>query len=187
MQAVLQIHQTSGRIGLEIQRGQLSIRQPKADLTIKTTPGQWEIQQYRPELSIDQSKAWAAYHGGHPFEMNARIYSGIQQIFLQGIAHRVELGNRMAAIHQQGSTVAEVWGGDTKTSGMPEIRGAASIDNVDIRINAKPPEMTYHKGTTDIQVKANRPETEYYRGNVRVYMKQYPSVSYTPPELDIQL
>ena len=83
MRPVLQIHQTPGLIGLDIQPGQFSIRQPKADLQIETTQGRWEIHQYQPELSIDQSRAWVAYHGGNSLEMNTRIYSGIQQIFLQ--------------------------------------------------------------------------------------------------------
>lgn len=187
MQPILQIHQTPGLIGLDIKRGQFSIQQPKADLTIRTTPGQWEMKKYQPELTVDQSRAWAAYHGGNPLEMNARIYSGIEQIFLQGIAHRVELGNRMAAIHQSGNTIANIWGGDWKTPGMPEFRSPASMDNVDVRIDTRPPDITYHKGTTDIQVEVNRPETLYQTGDVRVYMRQYPSVSYTPPELDIQL
>lgn len=187
MQPVLQIHQTRGLVGLDIKPGQFSIRQPKADLTIQTTPGQWDIRQYRPELSIDQSKARAAYHGGNLLEMNARIYSGVEQIFLQGIAHRVELGNRMAAIHQPGNTIANIWGGDWKTTGIPEFRGPASMDNVDIRIETRSPDITYHKGTTDIQVEVNPPEIQYQMGDVRVYMRQYPSVSFTPPELDIQL
>ena len=70
----------------------------------------------------------------------------------------------MAAIHQPGNTIAAIWGGDWQTPRMPEFRGVASMDNVDVRINTRPPDITYHEGATDIQVKVNRPETLYQMG-----------------------
>ncbi|MFD2881223.1 DUF6470 family protein [Paenibacillus rhizoplanae] len=70
--------------------------QPKAEVTITTTPGELKVQSTRPELTIDQTRARAAYNGGSVLDMNKRIYSGIQQLYLQAIARRVEQGTRMA-------------------------------------------------------------------------------------------
>lgn len=62
-------------------------------------------------MSVDQSKALAAYNGGSLIEVNRRIYSGIEQIYLQGIARRVEQGNRMAEFFKPGNSIAELYGG----------------------------------------------------------------------------
>lgn len=187
MQAMIQIRQKPALLGIEAGLGEYSMRQPRASLSISTTPGQFDIQHTDPRLTVDQSKAWAAYNGGPPLEMNQRIYSGIREIFLQGIAHRVEQGNRIAAIHQPGNTIAEVFGRDTGIPALPEFRGPASVDNVDIRFDITPIQIEYREGTTDIQAQANPPEVEYHRGKLNIYMRQYQSVEIIPPELDTQI
>ncbi|GIP21758.1 DUF6470 family protein [Paenibacillus sp. J22TS3] len=181
---ILQIRQTPGLIGIDADPGTYSISQPKADLRIQTRQGEWEIHQYQPKLFVDQSRAQAAYNGGNFLEMNQRIYSGIQQLYLQGIANRVEQGNRMAEFFKPGNTIADVYGQDWKPASFPEFRGPASMDNVDVRIETTPPSIEYHKGGVDIQVEVHKPEIEYTRGKLDIYMQQYPSVQYIPPEID---
>lgn len=88
LQPILQIRQTPALIGIDNEQGTFSITQPKPEVKITTTPGKLTVQSFRPELTIDQSRAWAAYNGGNMFDMNKRIYSGIQQLYLQGIAKR---------------------------------------------------------------------------------------------------
>ncbi|GAB6991333.1 DUF6470 family protein [Paenibacillus pini] len=185
MQPILQIHQTPAYIGIDADLGQFSIRQQKAELNITTTPSEIEIQQYRPELQVDSSRAHAALTGGSMFDMNTRIYSGIQNIYLQGIARRVEEGNRAAAIQNPSNTIAEIYGQDWQPISFPEFRSPASIDNVDVRIETTPPDITFRKAKIDIQVETHRPEIEYNRGKLDIYMRQYASVEYTPPEIDI--
>ncbi|MFI2857107.1 DUF6470 family protein [Paenibacillus sp. JSM ZJ436] len=181
------IRQTPGLIGLNIERGQFSIRQHNAEMAIETKPSRLEITQHSPQLTIDQSRAFAAYHGGHYTEVNNRIYSGVQQIFLQAIAHRVELGNRMAAIHQPGNTIGEIWGGDWQTSGVPEFRERASYDNVRLQYDSSPPEISFEAAQVNIEVNRRPPEIEYHRGAVEVYMRQHPGLEFTPPVVDLQL
>lgn len=96
LQPILQIRQTPALIGIDADPGTFSITQPKAEVNITTIPGELSIQSSRPELTIDQSRARAAYNGGSVLDMNKRIYSGIQQLYLQGLARKVEQGNRMA-------------------------------------------------------------------------------------------
>lgn len=182
---MLQIRQTYGMIGIDADLGQFSIRQPKAELHINTEPGQLEIHQYRPVVHVDQSRAFAAYNGGNFLEMNQRIYSGIQQIYLQALATRVEEGNRAAAIHIPGNTIANIYGEDWQPIPFPEIRGEASMDNVDIRIDTTPPDIQVSQTYVDVQTEVHKPEISYTRGKLDIYMQQYPSVKFIPPELDI--
>lgn len=185
LQPMLQIRQTPAVIGIDTEKGKFSITQPKAEVNITTTPGQWEIQQFRPELTIDQSQAWAAYHGGNLFEMNQRIYSGIQQLYLQGIANKVEQGNRMAEFFRPGNTIAEVYGADTEPNSFPETRGPASFDNVDIHFETRDPLIKFRAAQVDIKVERHHPEIEYSPSKLNIYMQQYASVQIIPPEVDL--
>nr|WP_245339318.1 DUF6470 family protein [Paenibacillus shirakamiensis] len=182
---MLQIQQTPALIGIDADPGQFSIQQPKAEVSMNTRPAQLEIHQYQPELQVDSSMARSAFTGGNMIDMNARIYSGFQDLYLQGIARRVEEGNRAAYIQGSGNTIAEIYGEDWQPIGLPEFRTPASSDNVEVRFNVTPPDIKFHKAETDIQVEIHRPEIEYKRGKLNIYMQQYASVKYTPPEIDI--
>lgn len=187
MSSILQIHQTPARLYMDADPGQYSIRQPKAEVHITTTPGVLEVESTPIKMEVDSSKAFAAYHGGNSLEMNQRIYSGFQQMYLQALAKRVEQGNQAAAIHKPGNTIAEIYGTDWKPIPFPETRGEASMDNVDIRITTAPPDVRVSRAQVDVQAEAHKPEIEYTRGKLEVYMKQYPSVRYIPPDLDLSL
>lgn len=187
LQSILQIRQTTAAIGIDADLGTYSITQPKAEVNVTTTPGKLTVQSTRPELTIDQSRAWAAYNGGNMFDMNKRIYSGIQQLYLQGIARKVEQGNRMAEFFKPGNTIAEVYGTDTEPNSFPEIRGPASYDNVDIHIETRAPQIDFRAAKVDIQVERHNPEIEYTRGKLNIYMQQYASIQFIPPELNVQM
>lgn len=187
MQSILQIRQTRAVIGIDADPGAYSITQPKAEVNITTTPGEMSIQSTRPELTIDQSAARAAYTGGDMMEMNKRIYSGIQQLYLQGLSRKVEQGNRMAEFFKPGNTIAEVYGTDTEPNSFPDTRGPASYDNVDIHYQSFAPKIRFRAAEVDIQVERHRPEIEYTRGKLSIYMQQYASVEFIPPEVNVQL
>lgn len=187
VQPVLQIRQTPALLGIDADPGSFSISQPKAEVNLTTTPAELTVQSYRPELQVDQSRAWAAYYGGSMLDMNKRIYSGIQELYLQGLARRVEQGNRVAQFFKPGNTIAEVYGTDTEPNSFPETRGPASYDNVDIHIETRPPELNYRPAKVDINVVRHSPEIEYTRGKLDIYMRQYASVQFIPPEVGIQI
>ncbi|OMC77562.1 hypothetical protein BK125_13625 [Paenibacillus odorifer] len=187
LQPILQIRQTPAVIGIDADLGAFSITQPKAEVNISTTAGKWDIQTFKPELSIDQSRAWAAYNGGNMLEMNKRIYSGIQQLYLQGIARKVEQGNQMAEFFKPGNSIAEVYGTDTEPNSFPEMRGPASFDNVDVRVKTRAPQIEFSPSKVNVQVNIHRPEIEYTRGKLDIYMQQYASLRFIPPEVDAQM
>lgn len=181
---MLQIRQQQARIGIDADPGQYSMRQPKADLQIVSKPAVMTIDQHQPELTVDSSRARAAFTGGPHLEMTQRLYSNVKQIFLEGIAKRVEQGNRMAEFFKPGNTVAEVYGKRQPLPVLGEFRGEASFDNVDVRFNVRPVDIEIERSPVEINVQVNKPEIEYNRGKLDIYMMQYPSVQFIPPEMD---
>lgn len=187
MRVEVQYSQTLGLIGLQTTPGRLEMNQPKADLQITTTPGKWNIHQSSAEVSIDQSKARAVYTGGSYPEMSQRIYSGIEQLWLQAIAKRMEQGERMANFHKPGNSIAEVYGTDWQPVSYPEIRETPAYDNVDINVTPSPVQMEYSAGEVHFQAEQHAAEYRYTPAKVEIYMRQMPSLSFTPQVLDTQV
>lgn len=184
---IVQIRTTPSILNMDTTPGQYSIRQPKAEMQLNTRPANLTVQSHPITLQVDQSKAFSAYNGGNMIDMNARIYSGIQQQFLQNMAERVQQGNQLAAIHKPGNTIADIIGVDWQPQAFPETRTPASFDNVDIRIETRPPDISYEPAVSEMNVIVNKPEIEYQRGKLDIYVKQYASVQYTPPAIDMGL
>lgn len=184
MQVAVQISSTLGLIGMNTTPGSLTMSQPQAEMQITTIPGQWDIHQPGPDVIIDQSKARAAYTGGTYREMSQRIYSGVEQLWLQGIAKRMEQGERMANFQKPGNSIAEIYGEDWQPVSYPEVRGPAAYDNVDIDIQANSPQISYRKAEVKIEAKQNTPEIRYTPGTLEIYMRQMPSLTFTPQIID---
>ncbi|WP_433708957.1 DUF6470 family protein [Paenibacillus illinoisensis] len=184
---IVQIRTTPTVLNFEAKLGEYSIRQPKAELQMNTKPAQLTVQSHPIEMSVDQSRAFSAYTGGKMPELNARIYSGIEQLFLQNMAERVQQGNQLASIHKSKNTIANIVGSDWQARPFPETRGPASSGNVDVRFNTRQPDLHYEPAVSELNVIVNKPEIEYYRGKLDVYVKQYGTIQYTPPEIDIGL
>lgn len=177
----------SGRIGVDVQRGQWDIRQPKADMEMHTTPLTMEIRSPQGELHIDQSAAWDALGmGSHTTFMN-RIYSESKNIALQGIASIVEKGNRLAAIHKGGSPIADLAAQRAFEPSNMNYLGEASYDNVDLDYTANKVEINVNPGSVDIQITPHQAEITYTPGKVSIYMQQYPKVEMIPPEIDMKV
>lgn len=182
---VLQIRTTPTVLSIDADPGQFSIRQPKAEVQLNTRPAKLTVESHPMRLSVDQSKAFSAYTGGNMIDMNARIYSGIQQIFLQNMAERVQQGNELAAIHKPGNTIANIIGSDWQARPFPETRTPASSGNVETRVYTQAPDINFTPAVSEMNVIVNRPEIEYNRGKLDIYVKQYASIQYTPPAIDI--
>ncbi|MGN7415158.1 DUF6470 family protein [Paenibacillus sp. SAF-068] len=182
---VLQIRTTPTLLSIDADPGQFTIRQPKAEVQLNTRPAKLTVESHPMRLSVDQSKAFSAYTGGNMIDMNARIYSGIQQIFLQNMAERVQQGNELAAIHKPGNTIASIIGSDWQARPFPETRTPASSGNVETRVYTQAPDINFTPAVSEMNVIVNRPEIEYNRGKLDIYVKQYASIQYTPPAIDI--
>ena len=184
---IVQIRTTPSLLSIDANPGQFSIRQPKADVQLNTRPAKLSIESHPIRLNVDQSEAFSAYTGGNMIDMNARIYSGIQQMFLQNLGERVQQGNDLAAIHKPGNTIANIIGGDWQARPFPETRTPASSGNVKTRVYTEPPDISFTPAVSEMNVTVNKPEIEYQRGKLDIYVKQYASIQYTPPAIDIGL
>lgn len=187
MKVAVQISQTPALIGINTTPGKLEMSSKKADLQITRTPGEWNIHSGDAQMTIDQSKARAAYTGGTYREMTQRIYSGVEQLWLQAIAKRVEQGDRMANPQKAGNTIGEIYGTDWQPVSYPEIRGMPSYDNVDIHVEPTPVQMEYRQDELHFQVEQNLPEYRYTQASVEIYLRQKPSLTLTPQVLDTQV
>lgn len=183
----IRIEHQPGKIGIDVQRGQMEIRQPQATVEMHTSPLKIEISSPQGELRIDQSKAWDALGSGSNATFMSRIYSEAKQIALQGIARIVENGNRMAAIHQNTDAIADIAAEQAFESGGVNVLGEASYDNVDIDYIAHKPEFAVDRGSVDVHITANKPEISYIPGKVSIYMQQVPRIEMIPPQIDMKV
>ncbi|MGN8770371.1 DUF6470 family protein [Paenibacillus barengoltzii] len=174
---------------LEIDSGRagLSIKQPRGEIQIETSRAKMDITQPRPEMQIDQHDAWRAYNGGTALEMNRQIYSELPGLFLEGLAKRVEQGNRLAAFHLQGNSIGEIYGADWKRDPFVEFRAPASYDNVSIYVQPHKPEINIQQIKPVIQSEQHNPEIEYQPGYLNISVKQYASIKFIPPNIDMTM
>lgn len=146
-----------------------------------------DIRQPRPELEINQHEAWRAYNGGTALEMNRQIYTELPALFLEGLAKRVEQGNRMAQFHMPGNSIAEIYGQDWKPDPFVEFRAPASYDNVSVHVEPRRPEINIEPVKPEITSRQHNPEIEYIPGNLNVYVKQYDSIRFIPPIIELKM
>jgi hypothetical protein len=183
----IRIEQQSAKIGIDVQRGRMDIRQPQADVEMHTTPTSIEMNSPQGELHIDQSQAWDALGmGSHTTFMN-RIYSESKRIALEGIGRIVENGNRMAAINHKTNAFADIAAEQAFEPSDMNYLGEASYDNVNIDYTPHKVETTVNPGAVDIRITANKPEITYTPSKVEIYMQQYPKIEMIPPQIDMKV
>jgi hypothetical protein len=172
----LQINQAFGQISIRQDHGGVKIQQPKAKVNITTENPRVEIERSEGELTIDQSKAWAAYGLINPVELTRSIADQARSMAYQAMAKKAQDGDRMAAIHQSTDVIAEL--AQEKFSQTHELRvaKAASYDNVDIFYT--PDQLTFRpmKGSVNVQVQPQKPIIERVPSQVMIGMERYPSI-----------
>ena len=183
----VQVTSQPSLLGMESSRAQILIRQPRGELEIESPRADMQITQPRPEMQIDQHEAWRAYNGGTALEMNHQIYSELPQLVLEALAKRVEQGNQLAAIHLPGNTIAEIYGGDWKRDPFVEFRAPASYDNVNIYVEQHKPEVNITPMKPEIRGQQHNPEIDVQHGYLNIFVKQYASIQFTPPNIDVQM
>ncbi|QHW32593.1 hypothetical protein GZH47_18415 [Paenibacillus rhizovicinus] len=183
---MMQIESQRGLIGIETQRAQYHIQSQQADLQIETKPTQLNIHTSRAEMHINQDRTWAALTGGNPLEFMHRIYSQMPNIALQGIANIVEKWNRIGDLRTKQNPIPEI-AFEAMNPGRQKIQyfGPASCDNVDISFTVNKPSVQVEEGKVDVRVQMHKPDVQYERGDVRIYMRQNPELTITPPRIDM--
>jgi hypothetical protein len=185
---IVQIRQQFAKIGIDADLGTQLIEQPRATMEMKRIPPRQSIEQPRGVLEIDQSKAWDALALCGTLEMLHRIYDQGPAIALETIARIAQTGDRLAAIHLPGDPIPEIAAEQSRVVfGEYQFAGPASYDNVDITYTARKPIIEVQDGEWQVRIQANPVKHTYIRGKLDIYMRQYPSVTFIPPQIDVRV
>ncbi|MBP1157804.1 MULTISPECIES: DUF6470 family protein [unclassified Paenibacillus] len=185
----IQIRQQNARLGIDADPGQLVIKQPKATIEMQAIHPKLHIDAEQGKLYIDNRRVQDALGNGPHLEVMNRIYSKCKEIVLQGIAKKVEDGNRMAMIHTGEDAIVALALQSTQDLDFFEYMyvGDASFDNIDIRFEPGKFDIQVEEGRVDIHVQSNRPEVQYYPGKLDIYVSQYAQVEIIPPQMNIKI
>lgn len=176
--AQLHIYQQYGQISIKQDHGQIAIRQPQAKTQMRTEPLTVNIDKVERGLSIDQSKAWAAYGLMNPTELTNKISSQVQGIAYQAIAKYAQDGDRLAAIHKPGDAIVEL-AKQVSTDLYPiDYTGPARYDNVDVSYVPDELSTTFRGGDVHYHAQPQKPIIDHIPAYVEVGMKQYPSIRF---------
>jgi hypothetical protein len=185
-----QIHfkQTPARLGIDADAGTQDIQQPRAQYEMKTVRPKQDIQSPRGELEIDQSQAWDALGLGNILESLQRIYTNSKQVAIQGVAKKVQDGNRMAASSYTGENVIAALAKESTTdnSNGIDFYGEASFLNVRESYTAHKAEINTTPGRVEINTQPSPPIIKYNRGKLDIYMATWPSIEFSPPQIDLK-
>lgn len=184
---IVKIDQKYAKLGIDADLGTQSIKQPRPTMEMHVERPKQTIEQPRGQLTIDQSKAWDAMARGGNLLVMHRIYSQAREIAMQGIAKIVENGNRLAAIHEGGNPLADIASQTRVSFSEYQIAGPASFLNVQIRFDRQPPIIRAEDGKVHMNTRINPVQHSYKRGKLVFSMLQYPSVTFTPPDPQVDV
>jgi hypothetical protein len=185
---IVQLRQTYAKIGIDSDHvGKQDIRQPRPDFQITTKNAKLDTTYHNGELTIDQSASWEALGKGNVFQFTRRVADEAKSLALQGIAKRVEIGNRLAAIHQGGNPIAEMARESVFEDFKFNYEGPFTNDSVDISYTPQRPESKFEPGSVNVEAKVNPPVIGYTRGKLDIYLLQKNSIEMIPPKIDLMV
>lgn len=183
----IQIQQQFAKIGMSIEPGYQTIKQPPASFDMKTTHPKMDIHSPQGELTIDQSRAWDALSVGGNLQTMNRIYTRAERTGLEGIGKIVQKGNRLAAILEGGNPIASMARQQAFETANMNHSGPASVNNVDVNYAAQTPDIQVIEEIIDLNIHMNRPEIHYNQGRLQYQMLQHASVEIIPPQMDTKI
>ncbi len=175
----IRLHQTSAKLGLNIQKPVQEIEQPQAELNLRQEPAILDIRQPKGELTIDTSEARRNIDLKGPLERTRDNYEYGYKKVMEAIAQISQEGDRLAAIQHKGpNPIADIAFEESVIYHNTEIIAEGSIvgDGVEIRYEAKPPEINVEVRGKKMDPVIHRPILQYTPGKVEGYMLQYNSL-----------
>ena len=172
----IQITTTKALIGINTTRGKQTISQPKGEQTIKTTAPKLKIRREAPRVIIDQYQCFAEAGLKNYIDLTKEYADLGHQYAMEGIARRVEDGNRMAMIQKNmPDAIPELaeknaWDPQAEFNmgtiprSRPKIDVEGSLD------------IDWEMGNVDIQYTPQKPIIDFNPGKVEVYLRQKPSI-----------
>ncbi|WP_156807438.1 DUF6470 family protein [Effusibacillus pohliae] len=174
----LEIHQTFGRIGLNIKRPEVVLNPDTPPLELEIAHPWIEIKRNGySELHIDQSACFSDMGLKPPSEIGRQMYEWGQRDIMEGIARIVDEGNALGAI-EMGQTIGDV----ARSAGDQPVEvtvAAVPSHRPEIQVVYHPPDIEVHLGEVKVRYRPWTVNTEVQLGSVRTYMTQYPSIQIT--------
>ena len=173
----IQIETRPAKLGLQIDKPQQSIEQPKASIQQSQPAAILDIRRTQPTLTIDQTEAWASMERKHILRaMDEFAKEGLSAV-QEGMARRASEGTQMMRIEDGGEAIQNI----AKNNAYPP---PADI-NVRFLLGRFGVEFSIEPGTTDIHVEPQKPTLdvqvhkpihEYTPGKVSGVMEDYGEV-----------
>ena len=173
----IQIRTTDAKLGLNIEKGQQTIRQPKATQHIEQPAAILDIRTTDGVMRIDSSQARRDIGMIGPLESTANFATAGHQKAMQGIARRVSEGNQMMDIAHNQNAIVSI----AKQNTFPNKK-ALGIDFIpsigSVKLDYTPASVDINIQTQEAKISGqiNKPIHEYKQGQVSGYMLQKPSI-----------
>ncbi|ADC49191.1 hypothetical protein BpOF4_05645 [Alkalihalophilus pseudofirmus OF4] len=179
--ASLNIQTTPAQTGLRSQKGTLQLKQHQADLNIQTNREPLKISTTYPQLSIDQTEAFADANLKNPLRFANDNYGKIKSIVYEYLAKKTQEGTQMMEIeHGYGGAIARI---AKQNSQSPEpqlqlVNIPRSMNQT--KIDFRPSEISFQVPRHEAAISVNRREPEVHmpKWQTETYVKQKNSISF---------
>lgn len=182
----IRLQSTSAKIEITIQKDNMFIEQPHADVNIQQPNAEMQIDRVPSKLTIDQTKARAEVGIKSAAQTIADAAQQGQQDVLQGIARRVHEGDELMKIENHGNAIADI---AKNTPPIPqhefELGFVPSIGSVKIDYDPGSLTINWKINKPIIDIKANKPIINYTPGSVSVGMQTYQSLKMSVAHLNV--
>lgn len=168
----LQITQKFGKLGFDITKPKLEIRQPASRLEMVQTPAKMEIDQGLGTVQIDGEDARAALGLKSSRRLVSDVAASVRQMMLQVISDIAAEGDYMADFHK-GNKVEDIPLQREGRGTSPVFEPApTSYSPVRVSYNPHPTRINWTLGGVKSTPVINAPEINYTPGAVRTYVEQ---------------
>ncbi|BCJ87866.1 DUF6470 family protein [Effusibacillus dendaii] len=173
----LEIHQITGKVGLETTPSTFQIDQRPADLQIRQIPADLKIQRTPAVLIIDYRPANTAYgqRGIVDFMTHAGDQAHLQ--VLDNIGSIAQDGDRMMDITNKQDAFADLAFQHQFDQSVIQDTDPPSANPVPIRVNPSVLDVKWQKNGVQIQANYFTPKITATAGALKVYVREEPSIS----------
>ena len=174
----LQITQTRSRIGLDITKPSLEIRQPKAELQIDNSSVKIQsIDQGPVRLEVDGDDAHSALGHKPTGRMVAEVAADVRAGMLQLIGDTAAEGDAMMDF--QNNSIADIAKQHSERGPM-QIDSGGGGGQVHVSLTPHPVSIEWQAPRLSITATQHAPEIQYTPGKVSVYLAQQGEIHIQP-------
>lgn len=169
----LSINQKFGRLGVEISKPKLEIRQPAATVEISQKAAQMNIDQALGKVDVDGQEARDALSHRTNLGLVTNVAEQTRQLVLEQIGAMAAEGDQLAAI-EKGNTLEDVFTQRWEIGRSPiEDAGPFSYTPVRVNYTPHPTKIEWQLGGTEINPQTqSTAEVNYTPGAVKTYVDQ---------------